>query len=229
MLAMSLPLSPASAAAARGLLVAEKPASSQPGRAPRVVVIGDSTGAGRGAAAPYSVAGRIANAHPDVQVDNRARDGATLKQTLGQLEAGPAGDRVALLLIMAGGNDTMRLASAQTLAAHLDELLRAARERAEHVVLLTPGNFATAPGFWWPFNTILGWRSRVATRTFGEVSARHAPAVLHVSMFLEPQDDPFAQHPERYFSEDGIHPSAEGYGLWYASLIEQGALARWLR
>jgi len=229
MLAMMAAVSPPSSAASPDLKLAATSARAQSIRMARVLVIGDSTGVGRGASARHSVAGRIAQDYPDAQLENRARDGATLKQTLEQLGAEPVEERSAVILIMAGGNDTIRFASSQTLAGHLDELLRAAVERAEHVVLLTPGNFATAPGFWWPFNRILGWRSRVATRTFDEVAARHAPAVMHVSMFLEPKNDPFARDPQRYFSEDGIHPSDDGYGLWYASLIERSALARWLR
>ena len=45
--------------------------------APRVLVVGDSTGVGTGAARPEdSIAGRLADAYPDVTIVNRARNGA---------------------------------------------------------------------------------------------------------------------------------------------------------
>jgi len=193
--------------------------------AARVLVIGDSTAAGTGAPPAMSVAARLAGAFPAVQVDNLGVDGAVLSDTLAQLESDP-GPTPRLLLIMAGGNDVFRIATAGRIERELDALLQAALKRAPRVILLSPGNLASAPGLWWPLDKVLGWRSRTARDAFRRAAARHP--VLHLSMFREPEDDPFAREPARYFSDDGIHPSAEGYALWFDLLRKQAPLERWL-
>jgi len=193
--------------------------------APRVLVVGDSTAAGTGAAPSMSVAARLAQAFPDARVDNRGQDGAVLDDVRGQLES-DEGPRPRLLLVMAGGNDIFRLSSVATIERELDRLLIAAVGRADHVVLLTPGNLATAPGLWWPFNHLLGWRSRSAHEAFERAARRHA--VVHVSMLREPAEDPFALDPARHYAGDGIHPSADGYAVWYETLRGRTPLSQWL-
>ena len=191
----------------------------------RVLVIGDSTAAGTGAPPTMSVAARIARAFPGVQVDNLGVDGAVLADTLRQLES-DAGPPPRLLLIMAGGNDVFRITTVDRMERALDALLAAASQRSDRVILLSPGNLASAPGLWWPFDRVRGCRSRAASDAFRRVAARHP--VLHVSMYRERDEDPFAQEPARYFSDDGIHPSAEGYALWFDQLRAQAPLERWL-
>jgi lysophospholipase L1-like esterase len=37
-----------------------------------------------------------------------------------------------------------------------------------------------------------------------------------------PRDrDPFRIAPRRFYSPDGIHPSADGYALWFAQITRQ--------
>lgn len=193
--------------------------------AARVLVIGDSTAVGTGGPSAMSVAARLARAFPGVRVDNAGVDGAILSDTLRQLES-DGGPPPRVLLIMAGGNDVLRVASAARIEHELDALLAAAVRRTPRVILMSPGNLASAPRLWWPFDRVLGWRSRTARDAFRRAAARHP--VLHLSMFRERAEDPFAQEPERYFSDDGIHPSAEGYALWFDLLRRQAPLQRWL-
>ena len=39
---------------------------------------------------------------------------------------------------------------------------------------------------------------------------------------------PFVKEPHRYYCPDGLHPSGEGYALWFATLVAQVPLARFL-
>jgi lysophospholipase L1-like esterase len=52
--------------------------------------------------------------------------------------------------------------------------------------------------------------------------------VILVDLFKDPTDDPFVQEPHRYYCPDGLHPSGEGYALWFATLVAQVPLARYL-
>jgi hypothetical protein len=36
------------------------------------------------------------------------------------------------------------------------------------------------------------------------------------------------QEPHRYYCPDGLHPSGEGYALWFATLVAQVPLTRFL-
>ncbi len=47
--------------------------------------------------------------------------------------------------------------------------------------------------------------------------------------FLRPLSwQPFVQEPRRYYCPDGLHPSGEGYAIWFAALLAQVPLARFL-
>ena len=43
--------------------------------------------------------------------------------------------------------------------------------------------------------------------------------VTFVDLFRDPDEDPFVKEPHRYYCADGLHPSGEGYGLWFAALM----------
>ena len=104
----------------RSAALAERsdPFRQRPDRpATRVLVVSDSTAVGTGAVDPRaSIAGRIAQDHPDVEIVNLGADGARLADVLEQIRA--SGDvPFDLVLVQAGGNDVIRLASAPRLEA----------------------------------------------------------------------------------------------------------------
>ena len=43
-------------------------------------------------------------------------------------------------------------------------------------------------------------------------------SVTYVDLYEDPSVDVFVLEPERYMALDGLHPSADGYGIWYAKL-----------
>jgi lysophospholipase L1-like esterase len=189
----------------------------------RILIVGDSTAVGTGAMDPRaSIAGRIAQEFPDTEIVNLGADGARLADVHGQLES-IGSTRFDLILVQAGGNDVIRLASASTLADDWSAVARAAAGRAPQVIIMPAGNVGTAPFFFPPVSWVMTARARSAR----EIAAGTAQAsgAAFVDLFYERQDDPFLQDPERFYAPDFLHPSDAGYGLWYDALKTQGDLS----
>ena len=191
--------------------------------AQRLLLVGDSTAVGTGASGPQaSVAGLLAQQFPGLQIDNRGRDGAQWAELLAQLDGE---ERFDMVLVMAGGNDVVRLRGLEALRNDVERVTQRARERAEMVVLMPAGNVGNAPLFFPPLSWLMTWRSRQLHHTASEVASRHG--ALFVNLFRETADDPFVQRPELN-AQDGLHPSDAGYRLWFDELMVQANLPQHL-
>jgi lysophospholipase L1-like esterase len=63
------------------------------------------------------------------------------------------------------------------------------------------------------------WYTRQARRVHRRVRVAAAQLdVPLVNLLFEGLDDPFAREPQRYIADDGMHPSDEGYRLWFQTL-----------
>ncbi len=185
-----------------------------------LLIVGDSTGVGTGASAPQaSLAGLLGSAYPRLRIDNRARDGATFADVIGQFEGA---QRFDLVLVQAGGNDVIRLRPDQDVRADIDRVTALARERADRVVLMPAGNVGNAPFFFAPVSWHMTNRARRMHGFVRESAARHGAVV--VNLFKEKADDPFAQTPGLN-AVDGLHPSDAGYRLWRDELLAQSGWA----
>ncbi len=180
-----------------------------------LLLLGDSTGVGVGASSPeHSIAGRIAHDVPMLSIENRSESGkriAELTQELSMLEPDAPYD---LLFLMIGGNDILRFTTRKAFRASLREAFAQAARHADSVVLLSAGNVGHAPA-WAPFlSRVFEIRSRRMREILLEEVAR--AEVIFVDVFVaEREQDPFALDPARYHAPDGLHPSSEGYALWY--------------
>ncbi len=203
---------------------ASEPVQQHPARpVARLLVVGDSTAVGAGAIdARASIAGRIAQVHPGVEIVNLGANGARLSDVLEQIRASGA-DPFDVVLVQAGGNDVIRLASAGRLAEEWGAVARAAAERSPQVILMPAGNVGTAPFFFAPVSWLMTARARTA-RQIAAAAARETGAVF-VDLFHEPEEDPFLRDPGRFYAPDFLHPSDAGYGLWYDALEVQSGLA----
>ena len=187
----------------------------------RLLIVGDSTGVGTGASDPqHSLAGLLAQAYSRLHIDNRARDGATFAQVIGQLEAATA--RYDLVLVQAGGNDVIRLRPLDAVRADIDRVAVLARARGGRVLLMPAGNVGNAPFFFAPVSWFMSSRARSMHGFVREAAARHE--AVYVNLFKDKADDPFAQQPDLN-AADGLHPSDAGYRLWFDELMAQGQLA----
>ena len=188
----------------------------------RILVVGDSTGVGTGAARPQdSVAGRISADHPRWLIDNLAENGAKMEDVIAQLHA--AQKRYDLVLVLAGGNDVIRLTPADELRANIASVVRLAQARAPVVVLMPSGNVGHSPFFPPPVSWFMARRSK-ALHAMIQRSA-HESGARYVRLLQPPEHDPFALEPKRMHAADGLHPSSDGYAQWFEALVRQGGLA----
>lgn len=202
-------------------LVRESTPFRRAGTGPAILVAGDSTGEGTGASdGIHSIAGRLGTRWPDAPVVNRSRDGAKLAEIAARLrdEAAPGTrrERYRAVVIMGGGNDILQGRSEDEIASDLADAFRAAKALEAPVFFMGAGNVGTAPMFAWPFSWILSRRARATQAVFDRV-AREA-GVTRINLFHEPDEDPFLRDPKRFYAPDGLHPSDDGYGLWWAEL-----------
>lgn len=187
-----------------------------------LLIVGDSTGVGTGASSPRSsVAGLLAQGHPKLRIDNRARDGAKFADVLTQLGTLGKNDRYDVVLVQAGGNDVIRLRDLDGLRADIEQVTAVARQHSDRVVVMPAGNVGNAPFFFPPLSWWMTGRSRDLHTFVRESAAYHG--ATYVNLFHERDDDPFVRQPELNAS-DGLHPSDAGYRVWFDQLMAQAAL-----
>lgn len=207
----------------RRIVARTVPAQSSPECCRRTIVVaGDSTAFGVGALPAESTAGRLAARFPHARVINVARSGARIGHVAEQL-ASLAIARADLVLIHACANDVVEFRSVDKVERDLREAVARARALSEHVVLMPGHNFSVAPFFLRPLSALIMWH---AVRILAMVkSVARELDVIFVDLFAE---EAFVREPRRYYCPDGLHPSGEGYAVWFAALLAQVPLARFL-
>ena len=210
----------------RSIVARTVPAQSMPEGCRRTIVVaGDSTAFGVGALPAESTAGRIAAAFPHARVINVARSGARSGHVAEQLASVDV-DHADLVLIHACANDVLEFRAVDKVERDLRDAVATAQALSEHVVLMPGHNFSVAPFFLRPISTLI---MRHAVRIHAMVERVTAELdVMFVDLFSDPQAEPFVLEPRRYYCPDGLHPSGEGYAVWFAALLAQVPLARFL-
>ncbi len=209
---------------ARNLAADSRPFERRlPEAARHLLVVGDSTAVGTGAASPQdSVAGRLAARFPGLAVVNMARDGARMADVAGQLEASPRRSYDAVL-IQAGGNDILGFTPLTRLRRDALRAMERARRRGGCVVMMSTGDVGAAPAFPAPLSWVLSARTTKVRELF--MAAAAEAGIAYVDLYRPPAEDPFLTDPGRYYARDGLHPSAAGYGLWLEELLDGSGLA----
>lgn len=190
----------------------------------RVLVLGDSTGVGIGAATPgQSLAGLLADEFPNAEVVNASRAGARLADVLRQCREGEwNGQSFDVVLLHAGGNDVLRMTPWKALTADADELLERLRTVGRRTIWLGIANIGLSPLFIAPFSWWMSARTRKASHLFAACSRK--AGVEFVSFFHERRDDPFSREYAKYFSPDGLHPSSDSYRYCYEAIKRETQL-----
>ncbi len=210
----------------RGIVARTTPAQWCPEGCCRTIVIaGDSTAFGVGALPAESTAGRLAAAFPHARVVNVSRPGARIGHVVAQLDRLEF-SRADLVLIHACANDVMELRAVQKVEEDLRSAMARARQLADHIVLMPGQNFSIAPFFLLPISRIYTWHAMRVHAMVKRVTAELG--VVFVDLFRDPAEDPFVLQPHRYYCPDGLHPSGEGYAVWFAALMARVPLARLL-
>jgi lysophospholipase L1-like esterase len=188
-----------------------------------IVVAGDSTAFGVGALPAESTAGRIASAFPNARVINVARSGSRIGHVAEQLASLDI-ERADLILIQAGANDVLEFRSAKKVEADARTAMARAKALSPNVILMPGHNFSVAPFFLRGIKRIIMWHAVRVHATITRVTAELD--VIFVDLFRHATDAAFVKEPHRYYCPDGLHPSAEGYALWFAALVAHVPLAR---
>lgn len=198
-----------------------------PNPARKVLVVGDSTAVGTGAAAPEdSIAGRIAEDFPRTAVMNFAEDGVLTRAVPGQLQQAPPGS-YDMVLVQVGGNDALRFTGSKALEAAIEKSLDAAAALSQNVLLVSVGDLGEARAAPWPLSLLLSYRSRLVRDVFADTARRRDVRFLDL-LALSEEGSPFEDNSEKYYARDGLHPSSAGYEVWYENLRASVPLEAWL-
>ncbi|MBC8119963.1 MAG: hypothetical protein H7X75_10355 [Burkholderiaceae bacterium] len=185
----------------------------------RFLIVGDSTGVGTGSVDSRStVPGRLAAAFPGTEVVNRSQDGAQSADIADQIATSEG--RFDLILIFVGADDVIRLSPQARVTEAAERTLAIASGRANHVAVIPPADMGTAPVWVWPLDALYSSRAEKVRRAW-QVAMRELTHVHLVDLRLPRERDPFRIKPRRYYSADGLHPSADGYALWFAQITRQ--------
>ncbi len=188
----------------------------------KILVVGDSTAVGTGASSPAeSLPGLISQQHPQWHIDNLAANGAKFGDVVAQLQRASTG--YDLVLVLAGGNDVIRLTSESTLRPQLQQTVALARMKGQHVVVMPCGNVGHAPFFGPPVSWLMSRRSEMLHTLVQEVTT--AQHVRYVRLLKPKDQDPFVGHGTTLHAADGLHPTSAGYAEWHRELLAQGGLA----
>ena len=183
-----------------------------------IFVLGDSTGYGTGAGKKqYSVAGLLGADYPNYSIINNSKNVRTIGEALSEIRTLPNDQMYALLLLQIGGNDILQKRDLDIVRSELAQLYEEAKERSEHVVMISSGNVGTAAAF---TGTKKAGEYERLTRQFRQmfIEVASESQVTYVDLFQEPEEDVFLKEPKKYLAIDGLHPSREGYAYWYATL-----------
>ncbi len=182
--------------------------------APRILVIGDSTGVGTGADPAFSIAGRLGSDFPDASIHNESVNGWKTADALQNFPDVPA-KSFDIILLQIGANDIMRGTPLPEFCAALDSLFKKSTAAGKRVFALHSGNIGLAPFFPWPLNSIMRTRTLRYRSEYQRIAA--ANGVTYVDLYHEAADDPF-QGRREFYASDLLHLSAKGYADWYRTV-----------
>ena len=208
------------------LVAQTKPVQQLPESCRRTIVVaGDSTAFGVGALPAESTAGRIAAAFPYARVTNVARSGSRVGHVIDQLESLDV-ETADLVLIHACANDVLEFRSVEKFERDLRAALERALRMSPNVVLMPGHNFSVAPFFLRGLSWLVARHAQRIHPIIKRVSAEMG--IVFVDLIGSTHDKTFQQEPRRYYCPDLLHPSGEGYALWFATLVAQVPLAQYL-
>jgi acyl-CoA thioesterase I len=178
------------------------------------VALGDSTGAGVGAREGGYVARlfkRIEERRPGSTLSNLCVSGATTEDLVrGQLEKGVALNPD-LVTIGIGINDIGHGLTLEQFSKNYEEILTTLKEKTHAQIVVTNiPDVSSAPRIPSSMKSTYQRQIDQFCQRLEEIAMRHGVTVFDVYSITK---DELPSHPE-YFSNDGFHPSDEGYELW---------------
>lgn len=197
-------------------LVESSPAFSRDGQyATSILVVGDSLAVGVGAYGVQTLPERLGHML-NASVENKAQAGARMRDIEYQLQTSSK-QQYDYIFIAGGANDIIRRTPDGELQDAIRATYGAAKMKSEHVLAITAGDIGKAPFFVFPLNYYFSKRS-AETRPFF-VSIAKELSVEYVNLMEYPLV--FDTDAPRFYAEDLLHLSADGYGVWYGYIKER--------
>ncbi len=180
----------------------------------RYLALGDSTGAGVGARDGGYVARifkRIVPHRPGSALTNLCVSGATTSNVLrGQLDRGMRADPQ-LVTLGIGLNDIGHGVTLDQFSKNYEAILSQLKSDSKAAIVVTNiPDISSAPQI--PQAMRIEYHQQIVAynRKLEEIASRHEVSVFDIYAVTHAQ---LSSHPE-FFSEDGFHPSDEGYEFW---------------
>lgn len=180
----------------------------------KILILGDSTAVGTGASDPAdTIGGRLASDFPNAQILNVAENGGLISNLHNQITP-HENQKFDLIIISAGGNDVWHFTKLSKIKKDLilifPKLLKMSNGR---IFFLIYNNIGLAPLFPKIMRGVLTRRCNAVQNTIRE--ATDSTEIKAIELFTKNEKNPFIDNPEGLFASDGIHPSSQGYKLWY--------------
>ncbi|MBP6858815.1 MAG: hypothetical protein KBC33_03240 [Candidatus Pacebacteria bacterium] len=182
-----------------------------------VLVVGDSSSVGPGAAPEETIAGRLA-ATFGVNVVHLSVNGAKTGDIIHQVES-VSKERFALTIIHAGNNDITHFTRLNQLKNEITTLFDKAKHISDEVVVFRGGNMGNFPIFPVSVGWIFATRSKQVRDLFMEIAREKS--VLYVEKFMSRKDDIFLKRPHHFYCWDLVHLNGNGYKVWFDYLIQE--------
>jgi lysophospholipase L1-like esterase len=186
----------------------------------RILVLGDSTAYGTGA--KYSTdttAGRLASQYPDAEVVNHSVNGLKIIGLESILKDIDENERFDIVLIQIGANDIIRLTPMEDIEIGIGKILERSKKFGGKVIVLHSGDIGEAEFFPWYLQLILSKRSHDVREIYRKVSQLHGS--YYVDLIDSPISGKMRNDPQKYYSNDLLHLSGEGYGLWFSEIVKK--------
>ena len=177
--------------------------------------LGDSTGVGVGANKGGGYVARlferIKREHEDARLTNLCRSGSTTEDVLREQVSAAISTRPTLITLGIGINDIGHGMSIAQFERNYEEIIKKLRAETEATIIVT-----NVPDI--SFAPVVPLYARESTRRSVQLFNEkiHAIAERHRLLIVDVYSEThrvIPAHPE-FFSEDGFHPSAEGYEYW---------------
>jgi len=178
------------------------------------VALGDSTGAGVGAANGGYVARlfkRLSDVRQGSELANLCVSGATTEDLLrGQLQRG-VDKSPQLVTVGIGINDIGHGFTMEQFSKNYEQILSTLKEKTQAEIVVTNiPDISSAPRIPAPMRSQYQRQIEQFNEKLEEIARRHGVTIFDVFTITRRE---LPSHPE-YFSADGFHPSDQGYELW---------------
>lgn len=179
------------------------------------VALGDSTGSGVGSTSGGGYVARlfkrVSDQRPGSELANLCMSGATTEDLLrGQLQ--PGVDKSPQLVTLGIGiNDIGHGFKIDQFAKNYEQILTTLKEKTQaEIVVLNIPDVSSAPRI--PSSMRSEYQRQIImfNERLEEIARRHGVTIFDVFTITQRE---LPTHPE-YFSNDGFHPSDQGYELW---------------